>query len=132
SNARAASHWPRWVEPAYSQLVARTTPVAQCTPLAEDRFLALPARSWADFEGRLWVDFTRFAKPWANARFLRRGDVSNRRIADLADHGLGRPIGSGGGPRGRREVRPWPYLPTALNPLRAVLIGPGAGEKTER
>jgi hypothetical protein len=22
------------------------------------------------------------------------------------------------------------YLPTALNPLRAVLIGPGAGEKT--
>jgi hypothetical protein len=51
-------------------------------------------------------------------------------IADLADHGLGRPIGSGSGPRGRREVRPWPYLPTALNPLRAVLIGPGAGEKT--
>jgi hypothetical protein len=32
--------------------------------------------------------------------------------------------------RGRREVRPWPYLPTALNPLRAVLIVPGAGEKT--
>jgi hypothetical protein len=54
----------------------------------------------------------------------------SRRIADLADHGLGRPIGSGSGPRGRREVRPWPYLPTALNPLRAVLIGPGAGEKT--
>ena len=32
--------------------------------------------------------------------------------------------------RGRREVRPWPDLQTALNPLRAVLIGPGAGEKT--
>src|SRR5271169_5035635 len=32
--------------------------------------------------------------------------------------------------RGRREVRPWPHLPTALDPLRAVLIAPGAGEKT--
>jgi hypothetical protein len=29
--------------------------------------------------------------------------------------------------RGRREVRPWPYLPTGLNPLRAVLIGPPKG-----
>jgi hypothetical protein len=41
-------------------------------------------------EGQLGVGYDPFAKPTMNDRNLRRGDVSNRRLADVADRGLGR------------------------------------------
>ena len=63
------------------------------TPLLPLRCRARPRRSKGTLrqsaEGRPWVDFP-FVTPQGNDRYLRTAAGRSRRIADVADHGLGR------------------------------------------
>jgi len=84
----------------------------------EQPVLALSSRTKTDRERPQRVGYDAFARPPANGRYLRTADGRSRRIADVADHGLGRLDWAENAPTGVASGRTG-VTEKAVVPLRA-------------